>query len=102
MNFGNVIIICVVAGVEICSLIAAEAVRWLGLKCHLAWVGGGVHARRRFLAPARVLCMHKKSLVYTQEILLWIHKRSLVYTQESLVWTQEISGVDTIYTFILT
>ena len=36
-------------------------------------------------ACTRVLCMHKRSLVYTQEILLCIHKRLLVHESSSII-----------------
>ncbi len=36
-------------------------------------------------ACTRVLCMHKRSLVYTQEILLCIHKRFLVHESSSII-----------------
>ena len=46
-------------------------------------------------ACTRVLCLHKRSLVYAQEILLCEYKRSHVNTRDSLVYTQEISSVYT-------
>ena len=53
------------------------------------------------LAPARVLCMHKRSLVYTQEILLCIHKRSLVYTKKILSTQPQIEPHVRILFFLL-
>ena len=55
----------------------------LGLAQAPFWVPGPWVPLPR--ACTRVLCMHKRSLVYTQEILLCIHKRFLVHESSSII-----------------